>query len=252
MVLNVCFFLAFFEQNINPIILPFFISAMNWRSNWKMNAIIFGPPGSGKGTYASRLQSRLGLDVIATGDIFREILKQDTRIGRKVKCYVERGLLVPNYIVLDILKKRINDIPKAKGLILDGYPRNIEQADVLEKFFKIDVILLQMVPDWIIIERLSSRRICKGCGKVYNVRFLKPKIDNVCDKCGESLYQRSDDNAEVVKKRIQIYQEQTNPILQRYKEKEVPFIMSSINKTDTPPEPVVEEIIKKLKKLKLV
>jgi adenylate kinase len=216
-----------------------------------VNAIIFGAPGSGKGTYASRLQAKLGVDVIAMGDIFREILKEDTPLGRKVKGYVEKGLLVPDDIVIEVLKQHLVQVPKEKGFILDGYPRTIEQAKALEKIAKIDVILLQMVPDWIIIERLSSRRICRNCGAVYNIRFLKPKVENVCDKCGGALYQRSDDNPEVIKKRIQVYQEQTSPLLQHYKEKRVPFVISSITALETQPETVLEEMIKELKKLKL-
>jgi adenylate kinase len=216
-----------------------------------MHAIIFGAPGSGKGTYASRLQTKLGVDVIAMGDIFREIMKEDTPLGRKVKGYVEKGLLVPDDIVIGVLKNRLSKVPNSKGFILDGYPRNIEQAKALEKITKIDVILLQMVPDWIIIERLSSRRICRNCGAVYNIRFLKPKVDGVCDKCGGDLYKRSDDNPEVIKKRIQVYQEQTSPLLQYYKEKQVPFIISSITALETPPETVLEEMIKELKKLSL-
>ena len=216
-----------------------------------MNAIIFGAPGSGKGTYASRLRSRLGIDVIATGDIFRENLKAETPLGKKVKSYVEKGLLVPDDIVINMLKRRLAKVPKEKGFILDGYPRTIEQAKTLEDIVKIDVILLQMVPDWIIVERLSSRRICKSCGAVYNVRFLKPKVDDICDKCGGSLYQRSDDTPEVVKRRLQIYQDQTSPLLQYYKEKNLPFIVSSITALDTPPETVVNTMIDELKKLNL-
>ena len=216
-----------------------------------MNVIIFGPPGSGKGTYASRLQSRLGVHVIAMGDIFREILKQDTSLGRKVKGYVEKGLLVPDDIVIDVLKQHLSQVPKQAGFILDGYPRTIEQAKALQKIDDIDVVLLQMVPDWIIVERLSSRRICRNCGAVYNIRFLKPKVDGICDKCGGPLYQRSDDKPAVIKRRIQVYQEQTSPILQYYKEKNVPFVVSSIKALETPPEAIVEEIIKELKKLNL-
>jgi len=216
-----------------------------------VNAIIFGAPGSGKGTYASRLQARLGVDVIAMGDIFREIMKQETELGRKVKGYVEKGLLVPDDIVIEVLKQRLTQIPKGKGFILDGYPRTLKQAEALEQIAEIDVILLQMVPDWIIIERLSTRRICRNCGTVYNVRFLKPKVENVCDKCGGPLYQRSDDTPEVIKKRIQVYQEQTSPLLQHYKEEKMPFIVSSITALETPPETVLEEIIKELKKLTL-
>jgi adenylate kinase len=216
-----------------------------------VKAIIFGAPGSGKGTYASRLQTKLGVDVIAMGDIFREILKEDTKLGRKVKGYVEKGLLVPDDIVIEVLKHRLAKIPKGKGFILDGYPRTLEQAETLEESAKIDVIILLMVPDWIIIERLSSRRICKNCGAVYNVRFLKPKVENICDKCGGPLYQRSDDTPEVIKKRIQVYEEQTRPILQLFKERKVPFVVANCDALDTPPETVVETILKELSKLKM-
>ena len=216
-----------------------------------MNAIIFGAPGSGKGTYASRLQSKLGLDVIAMGDIFREIMTENSQFGKKVKGYVEKGLLVPDEIVIEVLKERLTKIPKGRGFILDGYPRTVEQAKALEKITKIDVIILLLVPDWIIIERLSTRRICKNCGTVYNIRFLKPKVDMICDKCGGPLYQRSDDNPEVIKKRIQVYEEQTRPILQLFREKTVPFVVANCDALETPPENVVEEIVKDLRKLKL-
>ena len=117
---------------------------------------------------------------------------------------------------------------------------------------KIGVIILLVVPDWIIIERLSTRRICKNCGTVYNIRFLKPKIEGVCDKCGGTLYQRSDDNPEVIKKRIQVYTAQTKPILQLFKEKKVPFLEANCDALDTPPETVVQVVLKKLKMLEMV
>jgi adenylate kinase len=217
-----------------------------------VNAIIFGAPGSGKGTYASRLQSKLGVDVIAMGDIFREIMKEDSELGKKVKGYVEKGLLVPDDVVIEVLKQRLAKIPENRGFILDGYPRTVEQAKALEKIAEIDVIILLMVPDWIIIERLSTRRICKNCGAVYNIRFLKPKVDMVCDKCGGPLYQRPDDNPQVIKKRIEVYEEQTRPILQLFKERTVPFVVANCDALDTPPETVVEVILKELRKLKLV
>ena len=221
------------------------------RGQKQLKAIIFGAPGSGKGTYASRLQAKLGVDVIAMGDIFRELLKEDSELGRKVKVYVEKGLLVPDEIVVEVLKQRLSKIPKGKGFILDGYPRTLEQAKILEGITKIDVILLLDVPDWIIIERLSSRRICRNCGTVYNIRFLKPKVEGICDKCGGPLYQRSDDNPEVIKKRLQVYQEQTRPLLEYFKAKKVPFVASSTPTLDTPPELIVDKIIAELKKLKL-
>lgn len=214
-----------------------------------MNAIIFGAPGAGKGTYSSRLQAQLGLEVIAMGDIFRESLKKDTELGRKVKSYVEKGLLVPNDIAIDVLKQRL---PKGKGFLLDGYPRTVDQAKTLEKIAKIDVVILLVVPDWIIIERLSTRRICRDCGAVYNIRFLKPKTEGVCDKCGGPLYQRADDTEEVIKKRIQIYEEQTQPILKPFKKKKIPFVEARCETLDAPPDDIVKEIIRDLKKLKLV
>lgn len=216
-----------------------------------VNAIIFGAPGSGKGTYASRLKTKLRLEVISTGDIFREILKKETEFGKKVKQFVEKGLLVPDEIVNEILRKTLSELPSGKGIILDGYPRTIAQAEILKEIVKIDVILLQNVPDWIIIERLSSRRICKNCNEVYNIRFLKPKIEGTCDKCGGQLYQRPDDTAEVIKKRIQLYQKMTSPIIDYYKEKKTPFIISKITALDTPPEQIVEKIIEEIKKLNL-
>jgi adenylate kinase len=216
-----------------------------------MKAIIFGAPGSGKGTYASRLQLQLGVDVIAMGDIFREMMKENSDIGTKIKGYMEKGLLVPDDIVNEVLKKRLAKVSAGKGAILDGYPRTLQQANNLEKIVKIDVIILLMVPDWIIIERLSSRRICRNCGTVYNIRFLKPKVESVCDKCGGQLYQRPDDTPEVIKKRLQVYEAQTQPLLQKFKEKQVPFVVAICDKLDMPPETVVEAIIKDLQKLKL-
>jgi adenylate kinase len=217
-----------------------------------MNAIIFGAPGSGKGTYASRLQAKLGVDVIAMGDIFREIMKEESELGKKVKGYVENGLLVPDNTVNEVLKQRLAKIPSGKGFILDGYPRTVDQAKTLEKTAKVDVIILLMVPDWVIIERLSSRRICRNCGTVYNIRFLKPKVEGICDRCGGPLYQRPDDTPEIIKKRIQVYEEQTQPILRLFKEKAVPFAVAHCDKLDMPPDTVVDAILKDLQKLKLV
>jgi len=214
-----------------------------------VKAIIFGAPGAGKGTYSSRLQNQLGVDVIAMGDIFRESVKQNSELGKKVKSYVEQGALVPDAVVVEVLKDRLSKIPAGKGFLLDGFPRTIEQAKTLEGIANIDVILQLDVPDEIIIERLSSRRICKNCSAVYNIRFLKPKVEGICDKCGGELYQRNDDNIEVIKNRLNIYKTQTAPLIVYYREKNVPFVVSVTKSLDSPPEPMVAKMLDDLKKM---
>jgi adenylate kinase len=216
-----------------------------------MNAIIFGAPGSGKGTYSAMLKEKLGLDVISMGDIFRAMMTENGILGRIIKDYVNAGLLVPDIIVVEVLEEFINHAPKDKGFILDGYPRTLAQAEALEKIAKIDVVIRLVVPDWIIIERLSSRRICKDCGQVYNLRFLKPKKEGICDKCGGALYQRSDDNPEVIKMRLDLYENETSPLLRFYKGKNVSIIKHTVDELVMPPEKVVNHIVSELKKLKL-
>jgi len=219
--------------------------------NQGLNAIIFGAPGAGKGTYSTRMQSQLGVDVIAMGDIFRESVKQETELGRKVRSYVEKGALVPDEVVIEVLKDRLSRVPKDKGFLLDGFPRTIAQAEALQNIAKIDVILMLEVPDQIIVERLTSRRICKNCGEVYNVRFLKPKVEGVCDKCGGELYQRADDNEEVIRNRLQVYKTQTEPVVAHYKQKSMPFIVNVTTSIDQPPGPMVDHMMAELKKLGL-
>ena len=217
-----------------------------------MNAIIFGAPGSGKGTYSARLRDILGVDVISMGDIFRSMLTENNILGRIIKSYVEAGLLVPDIIVVEVLKEVISKDPRSKGFILDGLPRTLAQAEALEKMVKIDVVIRLVVPDWIIIERLSSRRICKDCGTVYNLRFVKPKKDGICDKCGGSLYQRKDDNPEVIKMRLDLYENETRPLIRYYKAKETPIIKHVTDQLEVPPDKVVQYIVHELKKLKMV
>jgi adenylate kinase len=163
---------------------------------------------------------------------------------------VNKGVLVPDEITIEILKKRLSEPNSQKGFILDGYPRTVQQAQALEKVAKIDAIIRIIVPEWIIIERLSSRRICRNCGEVYNLRYLKPKIEDVCDKCGGQLYQREDDKPEVVKDRLKVYEKQTHPLINYYHGK-VPIFNIENNQIDTPPETVVKKIIMELRKASL-
>jgi adenylate kinase len=197
------------------------------------------------------MQNQLGVDVIAMGDIFRESVKQNTILGKKVKSYVEKGALVPDEVVLEVLKDRLKKVPKGKGFLLDGFPRTIAQAESLQSIAKIDVILMLDVPDQIIIERLTSRRLCKSCGAVYNIRFLKPKVEGKCDKCGGELYQRSDDNEAVIRNRLQVYKTQTEPLVEYYRKKNTPFIVNVTKSVDQPPEPMVEHMMAELKKMGL-
>jgi adenylate kinase len=214
-----------------------------------MNAIIFGPPGSGKGTYASFIEEKLGLIKISTGDLLRETVEKKTDIGKKAQEYMNKGELVPDDIVTEILKRRISEPDCVKkGFILDGYPRTVPQAKALDKIAKIDVIINLNVPDWIIIERLSNRRTCKKCEATYNVKYLKPKIEGICDKCGGELYQRDDDKPEVIKERINVYQKQTQSLLKYYKGK-MQFVEFKCESPDIPPEVNVEIILKKMKEL---
>lgn len=163
---------------------------------------------------------------------------------------MSKGELVPDGVVIEILRERLAKDDCKRGFILDGFPRTIEQAEALENITNIDAIIHLIVPEWIIIERLSSRRICKDCGAVYNLRFLKPKNPGVCDKCGGDLYQRNDDTPEVITERLEVYEKQTQPILQHYRDR-VPFVEFECDSIDMPPEVAVEEILEKLKQLKL-
>jgi len=214
-----------------------------------MNAIIFGSPGSGKGTYASILEKKLGIVKISTGDIIREEIDKNTELGKRMKDYYDRGDLVPDDIVIEVLKKRISEPDCVeKGFIFDGYPRTISQVEALSKIAKIDVIINLDVPDWIIIERLSNRRTCKECGTNYNLKYLKPKTEGFCDKCGGELYQREDDKPEVIRDRIRVHEKQTQPLLEYYKGK-IPFVEFKCESPDIPPEVNIEKILEGLKKL---
>lgn len=212
-----------------------------------MKIIIFGPPGSGKGTYASRLSPKLGIAHISTGDIFREAIKRRTALGKIAQRYISKGELVPDDVTNRILKRRIKQKDCMKGFILDGYPRTISQVKELEKIADIDAIVNLDVPDRIVIKRLSAREVCKKCGAIYNKLTLKPKKKGICDKCGGELYQRMDDMPKLVKERLRLHKKQIDPLMKYYRKKKENIIDIRIDKATIKPEVVVKKIMEKLK-----
>jgi len=215
-----------------------------------MRIVLFGPPGSGKGTYASRLTGILGVPHISTGDMVREEIKAQTDLGKKIREYSDKGELVPDEIIIELLAKRLSKTDCEKGFILDGFPRTVRQAEAFERISKIDLVINLNVPDEIIIQRLSNRLTCRRCGAIYNRLTLKPKREGICDRCGGELYQREDDKSEVVQERLNVYRKDTEPLVKYYKKK---GLLKDVYCKDltTPPEIVVEKIkaiIDRLKK----
>jgi len=181
-----------------------------------MKIVIFGPPGSGKGTYATLLKSQLGIPHISTGDLVREEIKNKTPIGDKIVKYSNSGKLVPDEIITQILKRRLSP-DLSKGFILEGYPRSIEQAKQLENMTKIDVVINLNVPSEVIVSRLSARMQCKNCGSIYNEQTLKPKVPGKCDKCGGALFKREDDQPKIILERLKVYEQTSSPVVDYYR-----------------------------------
>ncbi len=182
-----------------------------------MNIIFLGPPGAGKGTQAQRVCEELNIPQISTGDILRRAIKEETPVGLKAKAFVESGALVPDEILVEIIKDRLAQDDCSKGYILDGFPRTVPQAEALEKIAKIDVVVELAVDDEALIRRLSGRRVCLKCGATYHVSTLGDRT--TCEKCGETLIQRKDDNPETVKNRLDVYHSQTAPLIAFYEGK---------------------------------
>ena len=182
-----------------------------------MNLILVGPPGAGTGTQGEILSKKLGIDTISTGAMLRAAIKNGTEVGKLAKSYIDEGKLVPDDVIIKVVKERLSEPDCANGFILDGFPRTTAQAAALtESGVKIDKVLSIEVPDEVIVERLSSRRECSKCAAPYHLIFNKPQVDGVCDKCGGELIQRADDNPETIKNRLNVYHEQTEPIKEYY------------------------------------
>ncbi|HTZ10832.1 MAG TPA: adenylate kinase [Candidatus Margulisiibacteriota bacterium] len=189
-----------------------------------MHLVLLGPPGAGKGTQSKKLSEAVGLPHIATGDLLRENVKGSTQLGLKAKDYMERGLLVPDELVASMLKERFGKPDVKKGFILDGYPRNFNQAKTLDgilapKGLDIDMVMYLETSDAVIIQRLGGRLVCSSCGLNFHIKNMPPKVKGVCDKCGGKLYQRTDDNEETIKKRIEVYKKEVSSLIDYYEKK---------------------------------
>ena len=191
-----------------------------------MKIIMLGAPGAGKGTQAKKIADKYQIPHISTGDIFRANIKNGTELGMKAKTYMDQGLLVPDELVVDLVVDRLAQDDCANGCVLDGFPRTIPQAECLdaalaEKGEAIDYAVDVDVPDENIINRMSGRRACVACGATYHIVHIPTKVEGVCDRCGESLILRDDDKPETVKKRLDVYHAQTQPLIDYYTSKNV-------------------------------
>ena len=220
-----------------------------------MILIMLGAPGTGKGTVASKLSERLNIPQVSTGDIFRKAIAEKTPVGIEAEKYISQGMLVPDEVTIKIVEERLKDSDVQNGLILDGFPRTIEQADALDKMLKsvnknIRLAINLETPEEEIIDRIVSRRICSNqdCKAVFNTKLNPPKVEGVCDKCGAELKQRKDDNEETVKNRLETYYNQSAPIVDYYKNKGLLYSSEVSLKINKMAIDVVEEVYEMLTK----
>ncbi|MEJ5172146.1 MAG: adenylate kinase [Hydrogenothermaceae bacterium] len=184
--------------------------------------VFLGPPGAGKGTQSQLLQERFGFIQISTGDLLREAVKNQTPLGVKAKSYMDEGKLVPDELIIDLIKEKLSQIGN-KNIILDGFPRTVPQAKALDDLLanlgrNMDGVILFDITEDEVVKRLSGRRVCPSCGAVYHIVYNPPREDEICDKCGTKIIQREDDREEVVRKRFEVYRDQTAPLTDYYKD----------------------------------
>ncbi|MGI5883282.1 MAG: adenylate kinase, partial [Dethiobacteria bacterium] len=189
-----------------------------------MHLMIMGPPGAGKGTQAERIAKEFSLLHISTGDIFRNAIKEGTETGKKAKEYMDKGALVPDEIVIEVVRDRLSKPDCASGVLLDGFPRTLEQAEALDDVLNdlgmvFDAVINVDVNEEELLNRLTGRRVCRNCGTTYHIKFNPPKVRTICDHCGGELYQRSDDTIDTVKERLVVYKKQTFPMMEFYQRK---------------------------------
>lgn len=219
-----------------------------------MIIIMLGAPGTGKGTVAGLLQEKLGIKQVSTGDIFRKNIKEGTELGKLAEKYIAKGNLVPDEVTVKVVEDRLNEPDVQNGIILDGFPRTVKQAEELDKILaikgkKVDRVINLTTPDEEIIERIVNRRICSNqeCKAVYNLILNPPKKDGICDKCGSELIIRKDDTEETVKARLKTYFEQTSPLVEYYQKQGVlltELVSKSINKLGKDVAKEIAEILK--------
>ena len=198
-----------------------------------MKLILLGAPGAGKGTLAARLVEKMGIPSVSTGNILREAIKNDTPLGRDAKAYMDKGQLVPDSVVIGMLKERIQEEDCQNGFILDGFPRTNPQAEALDQISVIDCVLSLEIPDEQIEKRLSGRRVCLKCGATYHVENMPPKKEGICDVCGDPIVTRKDDAIEVVRDRLATYHEQTEPLKAFYGNKGIVKSIDNTKDVDT-------------------
>ena len=186
-----------------------------------MKLIFLGPPGAGKGTLAGVVSTEHGIPQISTGDMFRAAIKNESPLGKKVKEILGRGDLVPDELTVDLVRERLSQADAAGGYILDGFPRTIPQAEALEKFQTLDAVIDFAIDDELVVKRLSGREICRNCGAIYHVTNMPSKVKGVCDKCGGPLYTRPDDSLESITNRLDVYRQQTEPLIAFYRGKKL-------------------------------